>query len=42
MNACKKISGEFVEAGRDRAKVLEFVEEALDEVTFAIEDKIAG
>jgi hypothetical protein len=42
MDAGEKISGEFVIASRDRAKVLEFVEEALDEVALAIEGKIAG
>jgi len=37
----EEISGEFVIVGRDGAKVLEFVEEALNEVTLAIEGKIA-
>jgi hypothetical protein len=38
----EKISREFVIACRDGAKVLEFVEEALDEITLAIQSKIAG
>jgi hypothetical protein len=38
----EKISREFVIACRDSAKVLEFVEEALDEITLGIEGKIAG
>ena len=41
MDPGKKISGEFIIAGRDGAKVLEFVEEALNEITLAIEGKIA-
>jgi hypothetical protein len=38
----KKISGKFVVACRDGAKVLEFVEEALDEISLAIQSEIAG
>ena len=41
MNCGEKISGEFVIAGRNGAKVLNLVEEALDEVTFAVECEIA-
>ena len=41
MDPGKKISGEFIIAGRDGAKVLEFVEEVLNEITLAIEGKIA-
>jgi hypothetical protein len=37
----EEIPGEFVIAGGDGAKVLELVEEALDEVTFAIEYEVA-
>ena len=37
-----KISREFVIACRNSAKVLEFVEEALDEIALAIQNKIAG
>ena len=42
MDTGEKISGEFVIACRDSAKLLEFVEEALDEITLAIQSKIAG
>ena len=42
MDTGEKISGEFVIACRDGAKVLEFVEEALDEIALAIKGKIAG
>jgi len=38
----EKIYREFVIARRDGPKVLEFVEEALDEITLAIQSKIAG
>jgi hypothetical protein len=38
----KKISGQLVVAGGDRAKMLEFAEEALDQIALAIEGKIAG
>jgi signal transduction histidine kinase len=38
----EKISREFIIACRDSAKVLELVEEALDEITLRIEGKIAG
>ena len=41
MDRGEKISGEFVVAGRNGAKVLNLVEEALDEVTFAVECEIA-
>src|ERR1700687_4497041 len=41
LNGGEKISGQFVVAGRDGAKVLNFVEEALDEIALAVERKIA-
>ena len=41
LNRGEKISGEFVIAGRNGAKVLNLVEEALDEVAFAVECEIA-
>ncbi len=41
MNSSEKISGEFVVARGDGSKVLEFIEEALDEIAFAIEREIA-
>jgi len=41
LDASKKIPGELVIACRDRTKMLEFVEEALDEIAFAIERKVA-
>lgn len=41
MDTSEKISREFVIACGDSTKVLEFVEEALDEITLAIEGKIA-
>lgn len=41
MNACEKISGKLVVACGDGTKVLEFIEEALDEVAFTIEREIA-
>ena len=41
LNSGEKISGEFVVACGDGAKVLEFVEEALDKVAFAIECEVA-
>ena len=37
MSSGEKISGEFVVAGGDGSKVLEFVEEALNQITFAVE-----
>ena len=37
MNSGEEISGEFVVPCGDGAKVLEFVEEALDEIAFAVE-----
>ena len=40
MDASEKISGELVVTCCDSAEVLEFVEEALDEVALAIEDEI--
>ena len=40
MNSGEEISGEFVVACGDGTKVLEFVEEKLDEVTFAVEQKV--
>jgi hypothetical protein len=42
LNAGEEISGELVEACGDGAKVLEFIEEALDEVALAIEHEVAG
>ena len=42
MDAGKKISGQLVVAGGDRARMLEFAEEALDQIALAIEGKIAG
>ena len=42
MDPGEKISREFVVACRDSAKVLEFVEEALDEIALAVQGKIAG
>ena len=42
MDTGEKVSGKFVVARRDGAKVLEFVKEALDEITLAIQSKIAG
>ena len=41
LNCGEKISGELVVAGGDCAKVLKFVEEALDEIAFAVEREIA-
>jgi len=41
LDRCEKISGEFVVARRDGAKVLNFIEEALDEVALAVECEIA-
>jgi hypothetical protein len=37
----EEISGEFVVAGGDGPKVLELVEEALDEIAFAVECEVA-
>ena len=42
MNAGEEISGQFVVTCGDSSKVLEFVEEALDEMAFTVEDKITG
>lgn len=42
MNCGEKISGEFVVARGDGAKVLEFIEETLDEIALAIEHKVAS
>ena len=42
MDASQKVSGELIVACRDSSKVLEFIEEALDEVAFAVEGEIAG
>ena len=42
MNAGEEISGEFVVACGDGAKVLEFVEEALDEIALAVEREVAS
>lgn len=41
MNSCEEISGEFVVACGDSAKVLELIEEALDKVAFAVEREVA-
>jgi hypothetical protein len=41
VNSSKKISGEFVVARGDGSKMLEFIEEPLDEIAFAIEREIA-
>ena len=41
MDSGEEISGEFVVASGDGAEVFEFVEEALDEVAFAVEREIA-
>jgi hypothetical protein len=42
LDTCEEISGEFVVACRDSAKVLEFVEEAFDEIALAIEREVAA
>ena len=42
MNAGKKISGEFIVTGGNGTKVLNPVEEALNEVAFTIEHEITG
>ena len=42
MDTGEEISREFVIACRYSAKVLEFIKEALDEITLAIKSKIAG
>lgn len=42
LDASEEISGEFVVAGGDGPKVLEFIEEALDEITLAVECEVAG
>ena len=42
MDASEKISGKLVVSRRDGAKVLQFVEESLDEVALAVEGKVAG
>ena len=42
MNCGEKICGEFVVARGDGAKVLEFIEETLDEIALAIERKVAS
>jgi hypothetical protein len=41
VNAREKVSREFVVAGGDSTKVLQFIEESLNEIAFAIEGKIA-
>jgi hypothetical protein len=41
VDAGEEISGEFVAAGGDGARMLEFVEEALDQVPLAVEDEVA-
>jgi hypothetical protein len=42
VNTREKISRELVVAGGDGAKVLEFIEEALDENALAVEGKVTG
>jgi len=42
LNSGEKISGQLVVARGDGSKVLEFIEEALDEVAFAVEREIAN
>jgi hypothetical protein len=42
LNSGKEISGKFVVARGDGAKVLEFVEEVLDEIALAVEREVAG
>ena len=41
MDRCEKISGEFVVARRNGAKVLNFIEEALDEVALGVKSVVA-
>ncbi len=41
MNSGKEIPGKFVVARRDSAEVFELVEEALDEIAFAVERVVA-
>ena len=41
LDRCEKVSGEFVIAGRNGSKVLNFIEEALDEVALAVKCEIA-
>ena len=41
MDASEEVSGQFVVARGDGTKVLEFVEEALDEIALAIEGEVA-
>jgi hypothetical protein len=41
LDGCERIQGEFVVAGRNGSKVLNFVEEALDEVALAVKCEIA-
>ena len=40
MDASEKISGKLVVTRRDGAKVLQFVEESLDEIALAVEDEV--
>ena len=42
LNAGEEISGQFVVACGDSSKVLELVEEALDEIALTVEDKITS
>ena len=42
MDAREKISGEFIVARGNGAKVLEFIEEALDEVAFTVKREVAS
>ena len=42
MSSGEEISGKFIVARGDGAKVLEFIEEALDEIALAIERKVAS
>jgi hypothetical protein len=41
LDGCENISGEFVVAARNGPKVLNFIEETLDEVALAVNCKIA-
>jgi len=41
VDASEKIAGKLVVTRRDGAKVLQFVEESLDEIALAVEDEVA-
>ena len=41
MKACQKVSRGFLVAGCDSSKMLDYVEETLDEVAFTIEREVA-